>query len=117
PVVLLTAHGDVPLAVAAMREGAHDFLQKPYVPDHLSAVVGRALEQRRLKLQLRELSERVTAHQGLQARIVGASAAIARVREIVAELSAHDTNVIILGDTGTGKEVVARALHDFGPRA
>jgi two-component system C4-dicarboxylate transport response regulator DctD len=117
PVVLLTAHGDVPLAVAAMREGAYDFLQKPYVPEHLSAVVARAIEQRRLKQELQVLSERVAAHEGLQAHIVGASAAIARVRDMVAELCLHDPNVIITGQTGTGKEVVARALHDFGPRA
>jgi two-component system C4-dicarboxylate transport response regulator DctD len=117
PVVLLTAHGDVPLAVAAMREGAYDFLQKPYVPEHLSAVVARAIEQRRLKQKLQLLSERVAAHEGLQAHIVGASAAIARVRDMVAELCLHDPNVIITGQTGTGKEVVARALHDFGPRA
>lgn len=117
PVVLLTAHGDVPLAVAAMREGAYDFLQKPYVPEHLSAVVTRAIEQRRLKLELQMLSERVAAHEGLQAHIVGASPAITRVRDMVAELCLHDPNVIITGQTGTGKEVVARALHDFGPRA
>lgn len=117
PVVLLTAHGDVPLAVAAMREGAYDFLQKPYVPEHLSAVVARAIEQRRLKQELQLLSERVAAHEGLQACIVGASAGIARVRDMVAELCLHDPNVIITGETGTGKEVVARALHDFGPRA
>lgn len=117
PVVLLTAHGDVPLAVAAMREGAYDFLQKPYVPEHLSAVVARAIEQRRLKQELQVLSERVAAHEGLQAHIVGASAEIARVRDMVGELCLHDPNVIITGQTGTGKEVVARALHDFGPRA
>jgi two-component system, NtrC family, C4-dicarboxylate transport response regulator DctD len=117
PVVLLTAHGDVPLAVAAMREGAYDFLQKPYVPEHLSAVVARAIEQRRLKQELQLLSERVAAHEGLQAHIVGASPAIARVREMVGELCLHDPNVILTGETGTGKEVVARALHDFGPRA
>lgn len=117
PVVLLTAHGDVPLAVAAMREGAYDFLQKPYVPEHLSAVVARAIEQRRLKQELQQLSGRVAAHEGLQAHIVGASVAIARVRDMVAELCLHDPNVIITGQTGTGKEVVARALHDFGPRA
>jgi len=117
PVVLLTAHGDVPLAVAAMRDGAYDFLQKPYAPEHLSAVVTRAIEQRRLKSQLRDLSERITAHEGLPARIVGASPEIARVRDMVAELAMHDPNVIITGETGTGKEVVARALHDFGPRA
>ncbi|HEY4369059.1 MAG TPA: sigma-54 dependent transcriptional regulator [Steroidobacteraceae bacterium] len=117
PVVLLTAHGDVPLAVAAMRDGAYDFLQKPCVPEHLSAVVARAIEQRKLKMELQLLTERVAAHEGLPARIVGASATISRVREMVAELSLHDPNVIITGETGTGKEVVARALHDFGPRA
>lgn len=117
PVVLVTAHGDVPLAVAAMRDGAYDFLQKPYDPEHLSAVVTRAIEQRRLKRELQLLSERVASHEGLQAHIVGASAAIARVRDMVGELCLHDPNVIITGQTGTGKEVVARALHDFGPRA
>jgi two-component system C4-dicarboxylate transport response regulator DctD len=117
PVVMLTAHGDVPLAVAAMRDGAHDFLQKPYVPEHLSAVVARAVEQRRLKLELRDLSQRVAAHEGLAARIVGASPAIVRVRDMVAELVAHGPNVIVHGETGTGKEVIARALHDFGPRS
>jgi len=66
---------------------------------------------------LQQLSGRVAAHEGLQAHIVGASAAIGRVRDMVAELCLHDPNVIITGQTGTGKEVVARALHDFGPRA
>lgn len=117
PVVLLTAHGDVPLAVTAMRDGAYDFLQKPYVPEHLSAVVTRAIEQRRLKEELQLLSERVAAHEGVRTHIVGGSAAIAKVRDMVAELCPHDHNVIIMGQTGTGKEVVARALHDLGPRA
>src|SRR5690606_2122809 len=117
PVVLLTAPGDVPLAIAAMREGACDLLQEPYVSAQLSAVVARAIEQRRLKQELQLLSKRVAAHDGLQAHIVGASAAITRVRDMVAELCLHDPNVIITGQTGTGKEVVARALHDFGPRA
>ncbi len=70
-----------------------------------------------MKQELQQLSGRVAAHEGLQAHIVGASAAIARVRDMVAELCLHDPNVIITGQTGTGKEVVARALHDFGPRA
>jgi len=117
PVVLLTAHGDVPLAVSAIREGAYDFLQKPYVPDHLSAVVNRAIDQSALRAKLRSLTKKVATHEGLASRIVGASANIGRVREAVAELALHNTNVIITGETGTGKEVVARALHDFGPRA
>jgi two-component system C4-dicarboxylate transport response regulator DctD len=117
PVVLLTAHGDVQLAVAAMRDGAYDFLQKPYVPDHLSAVIARAIEQRKLKLQLRELSERVAAREGLDSRLIGTSLAMARVRDMVSELAVHNRDVIVVGETGTGKEVVARALHDLSPRA
>ena len=117
PVVLLTAHGDVQLAVAAMRDGAYDFLQKPYVPDHLTAVITRAIEQRKLKLQLRELSDRVAAREGLEARLIGTSTAIGRVRDMIAELAMHNRDVIVVGETGTGKEVVARALHDLGPRA
>jgi len=117
PVVLLTAHGDVQLAVAAMRDGAYDFLQKPYVPDHLSAVINRAIEQRRLKLEVRALYDKVAAREGLESRILGTSTAIARVRDMVAELAMHNRDVIVLGETGTGKEVIARALHDLGPRA
>jgi two-component system C4-dicarboxylate transport response regulator DctD len=117
PVVLLTAHGDVQLAVAAMRAGAYDFLQKPYVPDHLTAVINRAVEQRKLKLELRELSDRVAARDGLETRLIGTSAAMIRLREMIAELAVHNRDVIVVGETGTGKEVVARALHDMGPRA
>lgn len=117
PVVLLTAHGDVPLAVAAMREGAYDFLQKPYDPEHLSAVITRAVERRRLKLQLDRLTDRIAASDAIEARLVGVSKPMAALRQSVLELAAHDRDVIITGETGTGKEVVARALHDFGPRA
>ncbi len=117
PVVLLTAHGDVQLAVAAMRAGAYDFLQKPYVPDHLTAVINRAIEQRKLKLELRDLSDRVAARDGLETRLIGTSAAMIRLREMIAELAVHNRDVIVVGETGTGKEVVARALHDMGPRA
>ena len=74
--------------VAAIREGAYDFLQKPYVPEHLSAVVARAIEQRRLKQELQLLSERVAAHEGLQAHIVGASPAIASMSAVISVISA-----------------------------
>ncbi len=117
PVVLLTAHGDVPLAVAAMREGAYDFLQKPYDPEHLSAVIMRAVERRQLKSQLGELTGRLVAAGAIEARLIGVSKPMAALRASVQELAAHDRDVIITGETGTGKEVVARALHDFGARA
>src|SRR5690606_21370161 len=71
----------------------------------------------KLKLELRELSDRVSARQGLEARLIGTSAAIVRLREMIVELAVHNRDVIVVGETGTGKEVVARALHDMGPRA
>ncbi|MGY3544957.1 DNA-binding NtrC family response regulator [Bradyrhizobium sp. USDA 4472] len=71
PVVLLTAHGDVPLAVAAMRDGAYDLLQKPHDPELLSAVMTRAVERRQLKLQLRQLADRLAAPGAIDARLIG----------------------------------------------
>ncbi|MES1149923.1 MAG: sigma-54 dependent transcriptional regulator, partial [Bradyrhizobium guangdongense] len=117
PVVLLTAHGDVPLAVAAMREGAYDFLQKPHDPEQLSLVIARAVERRRLKLQLGELAGKLAASGAIESRLIGLSKPMAALRASVLELAAHDRDVIVTGETGTGKEVVARALHDLGPRA
>ncbi|CCD87749.1 C4-dicarboxylate transport transcriptional regulatory protein dctD [Bradyrhizobium sp. ORS 285] len=117
PVVMLTAHGDVPLAVAAMREGAYDFLQKPYDPELLSAVMSRATERRKLKRQLRQLANRVAAPDSINVRLIGLSKSVAAIRASVLELAAHDRSVIISGETGTGKEVVARALHDYGSRS
>ena len=117
PVVLLTAHGDVALAVAAMREGVYDFLQKPANPDHMSAVLVRAAEQSGLKRQLRQLTSRLEAEGELERRLLGMSAPMSGLRRTVGELAEHDRDVILFGESGTGKEVVARALHDLGPRA
>ena len=117
PVVLLTAHGDVALAVSAMREGVYDFLQKPADPDHMSAVLARAAERSGLKRQLRQLTSRLGADVKLERRLLGMSAAMAALRKSVGELAEYDRDVILFGESGTGKEVVARALHDLGPRA
>jgi two-component system C4-dicarboxylate transport response regulator DctD len=117
PVVLLTAHGDVALAVAAMRDGAYDFLQKPYDPEQLSAVIARAVERRRLKREVNQLAGRLAAAGAIETRLIGLSPPMAALRQAVVELAAHDRDVILTGETGTGKEVAARALHDLGPRA
>lgn len=117
PVVLLTAHADVALAIAAIREGVYDFLQKPANPDHMSAVLTRAAEQRALKMELRRLTSRLDAADELERRLVGLSGPMARLRQSIGELAEHDRDVIIVGESGTGKEVAARALHDLGPRA
>lgn len=115
PVVLLTGHGDVPAAVEAMRRGAHDFLEKPYDADHLVAVIERAVRQRRLAAELARL--RAGDRRGIEDRLVGTAPAIVDLRERVLQLAGIDVDVLVVGETGTGKEIVARALHDLGPRA
>lgn len=117
-VILITGHGDVPMAVEAMRQGAFDFLQKPYVPDELVASIRRAVEQVGLKREIVELRRQLDGGDAeLAARLVGNSAPMERLRNSVRELAHIPTDVIILGETGTGKEVVARCLHDFSARA
>ena len=117
PVILLTGHGDVPMAIAAIRTGAYDFLEKPFSPDTLLASLRRALDSRRLVLENRRLLHRADARERLDASLLGASAAMQQLRRQVLDLATLPVNVVIRGETGSGKELVARCLHDFGPRA
>ncbi len=116
PTILMTGHGDVPLAVEAIQKGAYDFLEKPFPVQRLVDVVKRALEKRRLVLENRSLRQSLDDHDPLSQRLVGRSEGIVYLREQIAALS--DTNVdgLIIGETGSGKEVVARAIHDFSAR-
>lgn len=117
-VILITGHGDVPMAVEAMRGGAFDFLQKPYVPDQLVKTLRRAAEQVGLKRELADLRRRLDGGEAeLSTRLVGSSRVMEDLRHVVREIASVPTDVIILGETGTGKEVVARCLHDFSSRA
>ncbi|SEL27713.1 two-component system, NtrC family, C4-dicarboxylate transport response regulator DctD [Atopomonas hussainii] len=116
PVILITGHGDIALAVEAMKNGAFDFLEKPFASEQLVDRVKRALEQRALVLENRQLRLQLAEQSGLGARLIGQSAGMQRLRQQLGALAATHADVLILGETGTGKEVVARALHDLSPR-
>ena len=117
-VILITGHGDVPMAVEAMRAGAFDFLQKPYVPHELVASLRRAVAQAALKREISQLRRRLDGGENeLASRLLGPSLVMEELRHAIRELAPIPTDVVLLGETGTGKEVVARCLHDFSQRA
>ncbi|MEL0621603.1 sigma-54 dependent transcriptional regulator [Marinomonas arenicola] len=116
PVILMSGHGDVPMAIEAMKEGAYDFLEKPLVPDTLIQQLSRAVEKRRLVLENRKLRQGLLKHQGLEAYIIGDSPSMQTIRQQILALAQANVDTIIYGDTGCGKDIVARALHEFSER-
>ena len=117
PVILLTGHGDVQLAVRAMREGAYDFLEKPFRAQQLADTAARALDRRRLVLENRELRAAAGKRDDIEARLPGRNPRMVEFRHRLRAVATTEADVLILGDTGTGKEVAARALHDISERA
>lgn len=116
PVVVMTAYGSIQDAVAAMKDGALDFLAKPVDPEHLLFVIERALAQRRLLSEYNLLKEEAAKRRGMPA-IIGESAAIRHTMQSVQRAAGSETTVLLEGESGTGKELFARALHALSERA
>ena len=117
PVILMTGHGDVPMAVEAMRIGAFDFVEKPFEPDRLAELCHKAAEARARTLETRALRREMADGAVMMRRLLGASPAIEKLRETILDVAQADGHVLILGETGTGKSLIAAALHACGPRA
>ena len=114
-VILMTAYATVPAAVDAIRQGAYDYLAKPFEPDEALLVVDRALERRRLKQQARDLRRALDGIHRV-GDLVARSPAMAPVVAMVTRAASSDSTVLITGESGTGKEVVARSIHSAGDR-
>ncbi len=117
PVILMTGHGDVPMAVEAMRIGAFDFVEKPFEPDRLAELCQRATEARVRVLETRALRREMSDGAVMMRRLMGTSPAVEKLREMILDVAQADGHVLILGETGTGKSLIAAALHACGPRA
>ena len=117
PVILVTGHGDVPIAVEAMRLGAFDFLEKPFDPDRMTEIAKRAAQNRRIALDSRALRRELSDGSGLVEKLIGTSGVMQRLREDLLDWGQADGHALIDGEIGTGKTLVAHALHAVGPRA
>lgn len=117
PVILVTGHGDVEMAVQSMRDGAYDFLEKPYVPGRMVETIRRALDKRRLTIENRALRRQVGGRDPIESRLTGRSPVMIALREQVRAVAVTDADVLITGATGTGKEVAARAIHRASARS
>ncbi|WP_299629530.1 sigma-54 dependent transcriptional regulator [uncultured Tateyamaria sp.] len=116
PVVLISAHGDIPTAVAAMNHGAYSFVEKPYDPKRLLLILSHAADQHQMRQSNRRLKERLQQLSGLDRVLLGQTPDMHRLRETIAMVAGGQASVLVQGETGTGKDLVARAVHDLSGR-
>ena len=116
PVIMITGHGDVPMAVEAMQVGAFDFLEKPFNPEKMNELAKRATNARRMTLDNRALRRELGDGSGIMKKLIGASPVMERLREDILDLGQADGHVLIEGETGTGKTLTAHALHAVGAK-
>src|SRR5256885_1185595 len=116
PVVVMTGHGDIDTAVRAIKQGAYDFIEKPFGRERLVTLLSRAAQQYRLARENRGLRSGLAAGAGLSEVLCGDSAAMRTLRALILRIAPTPVDVLVCGETGTGKELVARALHDFSGR-
>ncbi|KJE33902.1 C4-dicarboxylate ABC transporter [Thalassospira sp. HJ] len=116
PIILMTGHGDVPMAVEAMKSGAYDFVEKPFEPKDIVESLERAIEKRRLVIENRNLRRQIASRGSLDSRLIGNSVPMRNLKDEIANIAPTEVPVLISGETGTGKELVARAIHDLSDR-
>ncbi len=116
PVILITGQGDIATAVQAMRDGAYDFLEKPFAVNNLIEVIRRAYDKRLLVLENRNLKKELELQNAPGQRIIGNSPAVKQLRGQILRLADTDTDILLWGETGTGKDLVARNLHEISRR-
>src|SRR5215468_5063525 len=107
PIVIISGHGTIETAVAAIKKGAYDFIEKPFKADRLVHVVGRALEAAKLRREVAELKLRA----GDECDLIGQSSAVSQLRQLIDKIAPTNSRVLIVGPAGSGKEVVARLIH------
>lgn len=114
PIVLFSAHADIPMAVEAIQNGAYNFLEKPFDPRRMITLLGNAVRLKRLQDSTNRMEERLSSLTDLEQILIGDSPAIAGIRQQILDFADTGAKVMVTGATGTGKELVARALHDLG---
>ncbi len=116
PVILITGHGDISMAVNAIRDGAYDFIEKPFAADLLQDVVRRAVEKRALTLENRTLREELAEQSAPGPRVIGNAPAVSQMRRLVRSVMDAPADILLMGETGTGKDLLARYMHEHSRR-